>query len=581
MRFSTLSSASTATTTALLFLTASTSALAASPQPHLQAQARARALDLDQGDAAGLGAPESCAFPAANANPAAPCGGSGASSSKARADGNDASSASGAAMRETPIHLERSRESSAISLGKTSPHDPRSLRFQPGVFRSSTGKTGRSAYDLGIRPREALAYERSPLSSETAATVKVQQYAPSPAAPHLAANAAKGAAAGEAAHGIGGHGTEEGLGRAGAPATGGSATAHLPSSPSGTHTTASTPEGTSVPPLPFFPYSTSPMLSDADYRLPTFASKPRYRTNPPPIHIDDALHPDTTEVTRAKPRHKLMSKLAWNRLPSWSRVLLEDAVTLLNVPDAQGKVRRRSRNTFTGKWWRWAYGRGWIYGWSRDWSALESGRGPGVALAHLLPDRQVWTATPPRMHWRFMFIASIAIPTFLGLIVALLLIQWLFFPHTLDFSKPVGDGYIYIGLPSSETGTRGPTLPFSNKRSRSRSPSGGSSSHGHGKHLGRRHSAASSQALALGTGAEAGPSNLLRTRRSPNLFRGRSANAISTMSTESAVEIGLSTAGSRGFEGIGSGKSGEGELLPLTHIVKSSGKKSPPTTRGR
>ncbi|KAK0563994.1 hypothetical protein OC861_004530 [Tilletia horrida] len=520
----------TTASTILLFSAASSSVAASSSSSFLLPRAV---------DAAAIPGPDPCA--AAEGAAAVAAGGIPCSARFTPQTADRAHPNHGTPLNIEDVHLEKSRDGAGQSLGKKDARDPRSLRFQGSVFKGSTGRTGATAYDLGIRPRKLLEYERRVPDAAAAATP--QKYAPSPAP------------------GIG----LQPPSSPGDPASDQHLHPHQPAKSEASATRAahdSAPSATStsqVAPLPFFPYSTSPMLAAEDYHLPTFASKPRFRTNPPAIALDASL-----PAERAKPRHKPMSKIAWNRLPSWSRVLLEDAVTLLNVPDAHGKVRRRPRSPFTGKWWRWAYGKGWMYGWSRDWSALESGRGPGVALAHLLPDRQVWTTTPPVMHWRFVFIASIAVPTFVGLIAALLLVQYFFFPHTLDFSQPNSrhhDGHVYIGLGNHDdlVAGGGPTLPFSTKhrRSRSRSLSGSPTGPGDSSTPTRPSSAAamsrsftsssaggvhgssdvtvSAAAVTAANrfGSESGPSNtLLLNRRGPTAFRSRS------IAWDAAVEMG-------------------------------------------
>ncbi|CAD6890514.1 unnamed protein product [Tilletia controversa] len=143
-----------------------------------------------------------------------------------------------------------------------------------------------------------------------------------------------------------------------------------------------------------------------------------------------------------------------------------------------------------------ADGRRWAYGSTGNRLALEGQRQPGFATAHLLPQPHAKPETPPRMHWRLIFILSIAIPTFLALTILLLLTQWLFFPHTLDLDSPTTDGY----------------LPIHKRRSRHHARTA-SDKVGSGEHT------ELVVDVDVVTGADAGPSARNLTRRSPNPLR--------------------------------------------------------------
>ncbi|KAE8250689.1 hypothetical protein A4X13_0g4483 [Tilletia indica] len=398
-----------ATATALLLF--STSAAALSAIPHLDDAARGpnyqRAIDHPS--------PESCALPSSGSNHQ-PCsssssyhGTSSRISSKQKSKTPPSSSSGKQKEKDTiPIHLEKSNEASSISLNKYNPRDPRSLRFQGGVFKSSTGRTGVSAYDLGIRPRKVLEFERRPFSGEGRGKGKGRMYAPGP--------------------------------------------------------------------------------------------------------------------------------------------VLTPSVGLNMASSNMGDPTR--------------------------WNGDNGGRVPGITSEYMSPERQVWTTTPPRMHWRFVFIVSIAVPTFLTLSILLLIIQYLFFPNALDFSSPVGDGYIYIGLSSSlesaaaASGGWGPTLPFSNsRRTHDRSGSDGGS-------VGSTsfHGQTEGGGVGVVTGAEAGPSSQsVVMRRSPNPLRGKRKVG---WGQGAVVELGETSVGAE----LGSGSAlredglamGSGERVSPSHLGSSS-----------
>ncbi|PWN53975.1 hypothetical protein IE53DRAFT_359583 [Violaceomyces palustris] len=82
----------------------------------------------------------------------------------------------------------------------------------------------------------------------------------------------------------------------------------------------------------------------------------------------------------------------------WTTTILDDDY-LLSISDEQRKSRReskskRDREIANKMWWRWTPSRGYVFGKEKDLNAYK--RGPGIALAHVMPPKNMaFTSKPP------------------------------------------------------------------------------------------------------------------------------------------------------------------------------------------